>query len=75
MADVDARYCMGMSYGYDSPHFITLANKMIYAYSVAKKYLDKRGVKVYNATRGGCLEVFPRVDFDSVINKINSNDI
>lgn len=31
-----------------------------------KKFCDKQNVKVYNATRGGKLEVFPRVDFDNL---------
>lgn len=34
-----------------------------------KKYADKKGVKIFNATRGGKLEVFPRVDFDKLFNK------
>lgn len=36
------------------------------AYAVAKQYADTHGIKVFNATRGGNLEVFPRVDFDSL---------
>ena len=36
-------------------------------YIKAKRYLDKIGVKVYNATRGGLLEVFERVDLDNVL--------
>lgn len=32
----------------------------------AKQYADEHGIKIYNATRGGKLEVFPRVDFDSL---------
>lgn len=36
------------------------------AYIAMKKGCDEHGVKVYNATRGGMLEVFPRVDFDSL---------
>jgi len=36
------------------------------AYEVAKKKTGKLGCRVYNATRGGKLEVFPRVDFDSL---------
>lgn len=32
----------------------------------AKEYADSHGIKVFNATRGGCLEVFERVDFDSL---------
>lgn len=38
----------------------------MYAYSQAKKYADEHNIKIYNATRGGKLEVFPRVDFDSL---------
>ena len=36
------------------------------AYQSAKKYADAHGIKIYNATRGGNLEVFERVDFDSL---------
>lgn len=36
------------------------------AYQSAKKYADSHGIKIYNATRGGMLEVFERVDFDSL---------
>ena len=31
-----------------------------------KHHCEQRGIKVYNATRGGKLEVFPRVEFDSL---------
>ena len=36
------------------------------AYQAARKYADDHGIKIYNATRGGELEVFERVDFDSL---------
>lgn len=36
------------------------------AYRKAKKYCDEHDIHIYNATRGGKLEVFPRVDFDSL---------
>ena len=36
------------------------------SYEAAKCYADKHGIKIYNATRGGKLEVFERVDFDSL---------
>lgn len=36
-------------------------------YETAKEYCDKHGIKVYNATRGGKLEVFDRVDLDDVL--------
>jgi len=39
---------------------------MTQAYFSAKKYCDQKGIKIYNATRGGKLEVFPRVNFDDL---------
>lgn len=36
------------------------------AFMVMKKYCDSHGIEVYNATRGGKLEVFPRVNFDLI---------
>lgn len=38
------------------------------AYRKAKKHCDEHDIHIYNATRGGKLEVFPRVDFDSLFN-------
>lgn len=37
-----------------------------YAYIVAREYCDKHNVVIRNATRGGKLEVFERVDFDEL---------
>jgi hypothetical protein len=37
------------------------------AFTAAKRYADKNNIKIYNATRGGKLEVFERVDFDKII--------
>lgn len=39
------------------------------AFEAAKKYADEHGIKIYNATRGGYLETFERVDFDSLFEK------
>lgn len=36
------------------------------AYKKAREYADQNDIKIYNATRGGELEVFERVDFDSL---------
>lgn len=36
------------------------------AFAAAKKYADKNNLKIYNATRGGKLEIFERVDFDNL---------
>lgn len=37
-------------------------------YEKARKYADEHGIKIYNATRGGKLEIFERVDFDRLFN-------
>lgn len=36
------------------------------AFESARDYADAHGIKIYNATRGGKLEVFERRDFDSL---------
>lgn len=36
------------------------------AYKSANEYANKNGAKIYNATRGGKLEVFERIDFDGL---------
>ncbi len=37
------------------------------AYTLLKEHAIKHGVTIYNATRGGALEVFDRVDLDDFI--------
>lgn len=37
------------------------------AYAQAEEYTREHGIKIYNATRGGILEAFERVDFDSLL--------
>lgn len=44
----------------------TFNPKTTWAYESAKKYAEQHGVKIYNATRGGRLEVYQRVDFESL---------
>lgn len=42
-------------------------NSMVYlAYESAKCYADTHGIKIYNATRGGRLDVFERIEFDKL---------
>lgn len=41
--------------------------KLIAGYEKVKEYADSHGIKVYNATRGGVLEVFPRVELEDVL--------
>ena len=45
----------------DEPAFFN-----IIAYEKAKRYGDEHGIQIFNATRGGMLEVFPRVTLDSL---------
>ena len=40
--------------------------KVQLSYEVAKQYCDREQIHVYNATRGGKLEVYDRVDFDTL---------
>lgn len=52
---------------YNAPkEVINFEPGMIESYKVAKKYCDAHGIKIRNATRGGKLEVFERVGFDSL---------
>lgn len=41
--------------------------RSIMAYEKIAKYADKVGVKIYNTTRGGALEVFPRKKLEDVL--------
>lgn len=43
--------------------------KSTLAYMAAKNYAKEHGIKIYNATRGGKLEVFDRIVFDEVFVK------
>ena len=49
--------------------YIPNTEKSTLTYIAMKNHCDHRGIRVYNATRGGKLEVFPRVSFDEVIAK------
>ncbi len=69
----DCNYCDDKSKrhfvdsGHYDPGYKTIGNKMIRAYYFAKQYMDNHDVKIFNATRGGMLEVFPRVELDKVL--------
>lgn len=68
---VDCNYKKGSTVNYfHSEKIVDNMNhseeSMILAYKAAKKYADEEGIKIYNATRGGMLEVFERVKFDDL---------
>ena len=47
--------------------FASAGERMNVAYEEVKKFTTKNKINIYNATRGGKLEVFPRVDLDYVL--------
>lgn len=67
---VDCNYVSGSRNNYfiagEADNIDHKENFMLKAYEYAKNYADTHGIKIYNATRGGMLEVFERVDFDSL---------
>lgn len=74
-------YLLGADCSYNRPkeHFVDsgvedrnrkyATPKLIVAYEEAKKYADSHDIKIYNATRGGVLEVFPRVKLEEILSK------
>ena len=46
--------------------YIPNTEKSTLTYIAMENHCDKRGIRVFNATRGGKLEVFQRVDFDTL---------
>lgn len=54
-------------YGVPDASIDTARERNINGFEEVKRYCDTHEVKVYNATRGGMLEVFERVDLDAVI--------
>lgn len=46
--------------------YIPNTEKSTLTYVALKEQCDKRSINVFNATRGGKLEIFPRVDFDTL---------
>ena len=46
--------------------YIPNTDESTYTFIAAKQYGDSHDIKIFNATRGGKLEVFPRVNFDEL---------
>lgn len=45
---------------------VAFRKEVEHAYISARNYAEFNGIKIYNATRGGYLEVFERVNFDEI---------
>ena len=75
----DCNYLGQKQHFIESGHYDINANtagdRMIGAYVSAKKYADNHGILIYNATRGGCLEIFTRIKLEDVINKREKNKL
>lgn len=54
---------------------ITVPERLTSSYIEAKKYADQHGIKIFNATRGGYLEVYDRVKLEDVIARNEKNKI
>jgi hypothetical protein len=52
--------------GFYDKQAATVGERMIYAFKVAQSFCDSKGIKIYNSTRGGMLEVFERVSLDKL---------
>lgn len=50
-------------------HIYSEKEAMDNCFVAAKQYADLHGIEIVNTTRGGKLELFPRVDFDSIVSK------
>lgn len=50
---------------------VSNVDAMNYSYELAKEFAEQKGVKIINATRGGRLEIFERVDFDELMERTN----
>ncbi len=51
----------------EHPKFPVFQQEPVFrGYQSARRYATQHGIKIFNATRGGALEVFPRVDFDAL---------
>ena len=66
--DVDRSKSYFVDHGIVDPTFKEAGNRMTAAYYRAKEFADKNNVKIFNATRGGKLEVFERVNLDDIVN-------
>lgn len=71
---VDCDYKQGGSSQYFTSNYVKQGVKSgrydleenLAAYKMAREYAEKHNIKIYNATRGGKLEVFERVNFDEI---------
>lgn len=59
--------------GHYDPGFKEASARLFASYGEANKYAQAHDIKIFNATRGGLLELFPRVNLEDVLNKKEKN--
>ena len=68
---VDFNYTNSQAHFYvkdkDDTTYKTNPNEQLYAYEALKTYTSQNNIKIYNATRGGKLEVFPRMELEKIL--------
>ncbi len=74
----DCNYVMGSKNNYFWPSdekdvFHHELDKIFLGYRSAKKYADSHGIKIWNATRGGNLEIFERISMNEVCKESRKN--
>lgn len=62
----NVKYTHFFQYRENDIQSVAYTEQVLLAYQSAKLYADSHDMKICNATRGGKLEVFERVDFDSL---------
>ena len=56
-----------IEHGSEDKNILLAKERMFVSYEVAKKYADTHDVRIFNATRGGKLEIFPRVRLEDIV--------
>ena len=59
-----------MEHGHQDAQINTAQARNFAMYECAKTYCNKNEINIYNATRGGELEIFPRINFDEFISRL-----
>lgn len=65
--DKNVQNWYSVDHGIIDKNNVTAGVRMIRDYMTAYEWAEIYGVNIYNATRGGMLEVFPRVNLDALI--------
>lgn len=56
-----------VDHGVTDPFAAHAGDRLVYIHSKFKDFAESKGVKVYNCTRGGMLEVYPRKQLEDVL--------